>query len=142
MSLLVVDASVLLPLVFGQHTRHAAAREVMGRARDIWCAPDWILAECANTLWKYAHSGRTTPRHAREALRAIHRAPVDMRPTEPMAEAALALALELDHPVYDCYYLVLAAAEDTRVVTDDGRFLAAVASTRWAPHVCRPEDVG
>ncbi len=46
-------------------------------------------------------------------------------PTEQLAAEALALALDLDHPVYDCVYLALAIARDLPLVTADRRLIAA-----------------
>jgi predicted nucleic acid-binding protein len=42
-----------------------------------------------------------------------------LRPTASLAPRALELALNLDHPVYDCFYLALAEAETAQMVTAD-----------------------
>lgn len=39
-------------------------------------------------------------------------------------DAALQLAIDLNHPIYDCLYLALAIRLDTHVVTADRRFAA------------------
>jgi predicted nucleic acid-binding protein len=54
-------------------------------------------------------------------------APVASTPIEPYVGKALALAVEANHPVYDCVYLALALQRHTHVVTDDRRFAAAAA---------------
>ncbi len=43
-----------------------------------------------------------------------------------IANTAGDMALRLDHPVYDCFYLALAAREDVLFVTADARLIDAV----------------
>ena len=43
-------------------------------------------------------------------------------------EAATRLAVELDHPAYDCLYLAMAVERDCPFVTADDRFLRKLAS--------------
>jgi predicted nucleic acid-binding protein len=50
----------------------------------------------------------------------------------PYASRAAAIAHELDHPVYDCFYLALSEALGAPLVTADGRLLARVAGTPFA----------
>ena len=45
---------------------------------------------------------------------------------------AVAIARELDHPVYDCFYLAVSEALDAPLVTADGRLLARVAGTPFS----------
>ena len=47
-------------------------------------------------------------------------------PTSSLIGAAARLALDLDHPVYDCIYLALALQEGYPVLTADRRFHDAV----------------
>ena len=44
-------------------------------------------------------------------------------PTRSLLLVATSIAIELDHPAYDCLYIALAAANDCRFVTADERFL-------------------
>ena len=55
-------------------------------------------------------------------------APVVSEPAEPHLPAALRLAIELRHPIYDCLYLAVALHDDINVVTADRRFAAAALS--------------
>jgi predicted nucleic acid-binding protein len=57
------------------------------------------------------------------------------RPLRPLAPRAAAMARELDHPVYDCFYLALAEAEEAPLITSDQRLLAVVRSTALAKRV-------
>ena len=49
-----------------------------------------------------------------------------------LADRALAIALDLRHPVYDCFYLALAEARGSRLVTADDRLLRVCARTPFA----------
>jgi predicted nucleic acid-binding protein len=40
----------------------------------------------------------------------------------------MSMALELEHPIYDCFYLAAATQKDTHVVTADRRFFEKAAS--------------
>ena len=44
---------------------------------------------------------------------------------------AAALALELDRPIYDCFYLALSEARAAPLVTDDRRLLANLRPTSF-----------
>jgi len=46
-------------------------------------------------------------------------------PVEDLRNRALELAIELDHPIYDCFYLALAERERCPLVTADKRLVAA-----------------
>ena len=49
-----------------------------------------------------------------------------------LADRALAIALDLRHPVYDCFYLALAEARGSRSVTADDCLLRVCARTPFA----------
>jgi predicted nucleic acid-binding protein len=58
-----------------------------------------------------------------EAVGTLRVAPVAVPvPMRQLAAAAARLAIELDHPAYDCFYLALALQEQCPVVTADQRF--------------------
>ena len=54
-------------------------------------------------------------------------APVASFAIEPHVARALEIATQINHPVYDCFYLALALREGIMLVTDDRRFAAAAA---------------
>ncbi|MDF2781136.1 MAG: PilT protein domain protein, partial [Geminicoccaceae bacterium] len=53
-------------------------------------------------------------------------------PTAILASRAMMLALELDHPVYDCFYLALAESEQSAMLTADRRLLARLSRSNLA----------
>jgi predicted nucleic acid-binding protein len=51
----------------------------------------------------------------------------------PLAARAAAIALELEHPVYDCFYLALREAQRAPLVNADRRLIARTEGTTFAP---------
>jgi len=130
----VIDASVAIKWVIDEDGSPAA---LALRTRRL-VAPDPLLAECANILWKKARLGELSADEAIFAARLLARADVELVPMRPTLEAATAIALALDHPAYDATYLALAEAEDLDFVTADERLLRKVrqeASGRFARRV-------
>ncbi len=120
MSRLVVDASVAVKWVVEEEGTAEALRLLQSEALS---APDLLVAECANILWKKVKRGELDEREAELAARLIQRADIEILPTRPLMERTLELALALDHAAYDCLYLALALQNDWQFVTADERLL-------------------
>lgn len=94
-------------------------------------APELMLSEVANTLWKLHRTdnlGGLDP----QGLLADARDLVDqIEPDRHLQVEALALACHLNHPVYDCLYLALARREAAQLLTADQRLQKL--STRVLP---------
>lgn len=119
----VVDASVALKWVIAETGSEAAAAL---RDEEL-IAPSLWLVEVANALWRYARLGELTAEEALERFSELAGAPVASIPIEPHVEAALRIATQSGHPVYDCLYVAVALAHDTHVVTADRRLAATAA---------------
>ena len=118
---IVIDASVAVKWVLPE----PATDEALALQDEQLIAPELWLAEAANALWRHVRVGEITPEQALARMHELTRAPVVSLPIEPHVERALAFAIELAHPIYDCLYLAVALTRDTYVVTDDRRFVAA-----------------
>ena len=57
------------------------------------------------------------------AARLLQAADIEFLPTCLLLEAATRIAVELDHPAYDCVYLALAIDNGCKFVTADERLL-------------------
>jgi predicted nucleic acid-binding protein len=117
---LVVDASVAVKWVVAEAGTQEAVRLL--RAAPL-VAPDLLIAECANILWKKVQRRELVSDEALMAARLLERADIEIFPTRHLLEAATKIAIDLGHPAYDCIYLGLAIANDWRFVTADERFL-------------------
>lgn len=120
---IVIDASVALKWVFDEPGTEAA---LALRAEQL-IAPALWLAEAANALWRHVRLGEIKPEEALARIEELADAPVASLSIEPHVARALRIATQIQHPVYDCFYLALAEYYDIDVVTDDRRFAAAAA---------------
>jgi len=119
---IIVDASVALKWVLDEEDS-PLARALAERAM---AAPDLLWSECANGLWRWVRMGALPAPVAHERFAALRRAPVALTSAELLLERAVGLAIEIDHPIYDCLYLALALARGAQVVSADRRFATAV----------------
>jgi predicted nucleic acid-binding protein len=126
-STLVVDASIAIKWVV-EEDGTAEALTLRGRARLI--APELLVAECANILWKKVQRGELSTQEALLAARLLQGADVELLPTRSLFESATRLAIELDHPAYDCLYLALAIENECQFVTADDRLLRKLSQRR------------
>jgi predicted nucleic acid-binding protein len=84
-------------------------------------APDCIVGEFANALFKKVQRGEMGREQANEAF-AILPEMVSFFPTANLVQAALELALDIVHPVHDCIFLVGAIQHDVSLITADAKF--------------------
>jgi len=118
---LVVDASIAALWVLEQD---GSARANTLRGESGLIAPSLIAAEIGSAIWKAVR--RKTVSRA-DALVAIETALLPFQALVPDSELrsrALALAIELDHPIYDCFYLALAERERAPLVSVDKGLIA------------------
>jgi len=116
----VVDASVAIKWVYAEELSANALR-VRNRYRLI--APELFLAECANILWKKVRHGELADNEAIVSAAAIARAGIEVVSMTALTADAMRLALELDHPAYDCFYVALCRLQGIPLVTADDRLI-------------------
>ena len=127
MNTLVIDASIAVKWVV-EEDGTPAALALRKQARLI--APDLLVAECANILWKKVQRDELSQEEAFLAARLLEGAEIELLPTRSLLETAVRIAIALDHPAYDCLYLALALQEGGRFATADERFLRTLARAR------------
>lgn len=117
----VVDASVVVKwLVREAYSEEAAALLDSG---STFVAPALVFAEAANALWVMRRRGDIAADDMADAVETLRAMPVAVPVAMPqLAAAASRLAVDLDHPIYDCFYLALAVQTQYPVVTADRRF--------------------
>ena len=97
-------------------------------------APDLIVAEFGNALWKKVRRGEIAAEQAREASTVLPDI-LSFMPARAYAARALEIALELGHPVYDCFYVAVAEQHDCRLVTADQRLVKRCHASPYASFV-------
>ena len=127
---LVVDARVALKWYLIEDGAEAA-RQILAEG-DTLVAPELVVAEVCNACWLAGRRGEISAAQQSQIAEDITRVFDRLVGLVPHASRAAAIARELDHPVYDCFYLALSEALDAPLVTADGRLLARVAGTPFA----------
>lgn len=122
MSGFVIDASIAVKWVVDED----GTLEALSVRKHALVAPDLLIPECANILWKKVRLGELTADEAGFAARLLARADIDLAPMRPLMENATRIAMTLDHPAYDCIYLALAETRSMPFVTADERLLRKV----------------
>ena len=96
-------------------------------AADLVLAPELMLPEVANAVWRLQRAGQIEAAGLQQRFeRAV--ALVDhIEPDRTLQAEVLGLAIHLDHPVYDCLDLVLARREVVALLSADQRLLKLAA---------------
>lgn len=115
-----IDASIAIKWVIEEDDTPLA---LAVRRRSRLIAPELLVAECATILWKKVQRREFPKEHAAFAAKLLQSADIEFLPTRHLLEAAVEIAIELEHPAYDCLYLALAIENDCRLVTADRRLL-------------------
>jgi predicted nucleic acid-binding protein len=135
----VVDASVAAKWFFATEP-HAAEALALARDDPGLVAPDLVVAEICNAAWKSMRLGRIELANLEEIAATLPRYFAELVGVVALAPRASAIAAQLDHPVYDCFYLALAEARRLPLVTADTRLLAKLAGSAWSASAVRLAD--
>ena len=122
---LVIDTSVVVKWFVDEDGFKSARALVDANVERI--APEFVLAEAANVLQRKIRVGELERSQATDALRNLPYFLDELVPSKTLIDHAFALSQLLDHSVYDCMYLALAASNaDARLITSDMKFLSKV----------------
>lgn len=92
-------------------------------------APDIVLVQAANVLWKTAKRGLLTPQQAEARLTDLPSFFGRLLPMFDLAPEALALGMAINVPIYDCVYVVASRRAGASLVTADSKLMANLAGT-------------
>ena len=128
----VLDASVAVKLFL----REAGTAEAEAlRAREPFIAPDLIVVEVVNAIWRHIRVGRAAPPFMATVTAGLPTLCSQLVPMVDLADRAGEIAIALDHPAYDCFYIALAEREGVELVTADRRLFAKTRGTAFAATV-------
>lgn len=124
---MIVDASVAIKWLVREDDSGLANLLI---DRSDLAAPELIVCELANAIWKKWKRGElaSVPKHLPRIIEIFD----EVAPMTALAARAAGIAIELDHPAYDCFYLALAEVRDDVVVTSDQRLMNKLAHTDYA----------
>jgi predicted nucleic acid-binding protein len=123
----VVDTSVSAKWYFAEPGHEAADRVLSERIageRELF-APDLIVPEFVNVLWKRVRRRECSRAAAQEILALWEVDRPSLVASSDLAAQAFQLATALDRSVYDCLYLALAFEIDAPLVTADRQLAQA-----------------
>ena len=121
----VLDASAAVRLILGDPA--AAPLAQLLREAALVLAPELMLTEVANTLWKLQRAQQLAELDPQQLLADARDLVDQVEPDRHLQAEALALACHLNHPVYDCLYLALARREAASLISADQRLLRLAA---------------
>ena len=133
--MLIVDASVAVKWVLREADSDRASTL---RTRGVrFAAPSLLIEEVANVAWKRARRGEITRGQAVDAVRVVIGLVPAIASVDELYEEALRFAIDLDHSVYDCFYIALAKRHQAPLATADRKMIdlatkAGIALDPWA----------
>lgn len=128
---LVVDASVALKWFLPDEPLATDALAIVHGEHSL-IAPDIVIAEVCNGAWRSPRLGRIGRDQLTEIAAILPRFFEELVGAAALAGRAVAIAGELDHPVYDCLYVALAEMRQVALVTADLRLVGKLRGTQWA----------
>ena len=128
MSLYLVDASVAIKLYVPEVHSPEVVRFFSDDHELI--APEFMLAEFANIVWKKSALLRElTEAEAKQIIDAVRDLPLGYHHADGLLADALQIALSIKRTVYDSLYLALAAKEECQLMTGDRKLYESLQST-------------
>ena len=130
----IVDANIAVKRFVQQQGTDAARRVQAYRGPLI--APAMLISETTNGLWRHVAIGEISAANAQAAVTGLawwfHE--------HSLAAPALTLAVELNYPCYDCFYLALALSRSAPLVTADKRFINRLTPTQYSSSIIHLPD--
>jgi predicted nucleic acid-binding protein len=130
---LVVDANVAVRWLFDMDGVTQA--DALLQSGEALIAPDLVFSEITNAAWKMTALAALPGGTAAQAVLRSGDFFQEIIASRELKDPALAIAIELRHPAYDCFYLALAEQRDCQMVTADERLLARCVGTSFARRI-------
>ena len=122
---LTVDASIVVKWYVSERDSEQARLLLAHRLERY--APNLLLTEYANTIWKKARRNEIVePQTYFQELSEIRKV-ITIFSDADLIERASQIAVQIDHPVYDCLYVACAEATGSTLITADRRLRDIVA---------------
>jgi predicted nucleic acid-binding protein len=115
----VLDTSAAVRVVL--NPEQAAHLRTWLSEAEVVMAPELMIAETANTFWKYFRAGILSRADCERGCRAAVGLADEFARLGPLAAEALDLAVLSNRPAYDMFFLVLARRNGALLLTADDR---------------------
>lgn len=136
---IVVDGSVAVKWLVPE--QHAGAAVRLLHENSGLAAPDIILAEVGNVLWKKWHRGELEAEAVPEMMLDFRKIPLLLFDTDYLFINAWDIAKKFSRSFYDSLYVALAVKNNCRMVTADLKLYNALKPTSLKKHVLWVEDI-
>jgi predicted nucleic acid-binding protein len=135
----VVDASVAIKWFLPEDDTESALR-LRGHDHRLH-APDFMLLETDNVLWKHIRRGLISPGESDRVRAGLRQMPIQYHTFLSLLDLAYSVALQARRSLYDSLYIALAIDLDMRLVTADRRLYQALQGTSFAQRAIWISDV-
>jgi predicted nucleic acid-binding protein len=131
--MLVIDANVAVKWVLPEADSHLAL--ALRSKSALFAAPSLLIEEVGNVAWQRARRGELSHDQAIDFVRVTTGLVPLIVPVTDLYEDALRLAIDLDHPIYDCFYIALAIRNQAPLATADRKLtdIAGIAGVQIEP---------
>ncbi len=126
----VIDANVGVKW-FIEEPRSLAARKILEKG-TAFIAPDIFIPEICNVVWKKVRKQEITAEQGQAIVNNIPTILDYYVPSSDLASRAFVLAVQYNHPVYDCLYLALAERDSFTLVTDNAKLVTVAKRAKLA----------
>ena len=127
-----VDASVAVKWFIDEPGTDNAIRLL--ESDDLLIAPELIISEVANAVWRRAAAGDIDREQATAIPQALVQVLSDITPVCELIDDAMDIAFAEEHTVYDCIYLALAQQRNSTLATADSKLQAILQKPAWRKH--------
>lgn len=127
---LVIDANVAVKW-FIEEPRSSAARKILEKG-SAFTAPDIFIPEICNVVWKKVKKQEITAEQGHAIVSNMPTVLDYIVPSSDLVNRAFVLAVQYNHPVYDCLYLALAERDSLTLVTDDAKLVTVAKRAKLA----------
>lgn len=117
---LLLDNSVIFKL-FVEEEKSEIVREIYAQNYELYYL-DFTIIEAANSFASAARRNRISKQQASENFAMLKVIAQNILICANYLDDAFALALQIDHPTYDCLYAIAAKENDAVLVTADVKF--------------------
>ncbi|MBI5166176.1 MAG: type II toxin-antitoxin system VapC family toxin [candidate division NC10 bacterium] len=124
----VVDSSIAVKwFVEEEHTEEALRifDDLLSGAKILW-APDLLISEFTNVMWKRVLAGDIDEAFAVQSVRDLLQIDLKIVESRELVSSALELAVQFRRTVYDSLYLALSLRLECPIITADRRLYKAV----------------
>lgn len=139
MSRFVVDASVAIKWYMPED--HAVEADRLLDPQNILQAPDLLLSEVGNILWKRVLKGECPVNKADSILSELQTKFLQIWRAGLLLNDALNIACDTKRSFYDCLYVALAVKNDCRMVTADLKLYNALKKTSFKNYILWVEEI-